>query len=80
MAVRSYVVVPESGRRDEVSRALAGVPGCSVCPADNADLVLLVTETPDPDADAALDARLAAIPGIHTMTLAFGELDPGSMR
>lgn len=75
MAVKSYVVVSEAGRRDAVARSLEEIPGCTVCPADNADVLLLLTDVADSD-DAALDAQLAEVPGVHSLTLAFGELDP----
>lgn len=76
MPICSYVVFPEPGRRDELAGRLGAVPGCSVEPASNRDLMLLVTETDGPDEERRLLARLNGVDAIQCMVLAFGEIDP----
>ena len=76
MPICSYVVFPEPGRRDEVADRLEAVPGCSVEPASNRDLMLLVTETDGPADERRLLARLDGLDAIQCMVMAFGEIDP----
>jgi nitrate reductase NapAB chaperone NapD len=76
MPVCSYLVIPEEGATEEVAARLGALPGCDVAPAENRDLLLLVTDTPGPEEDTALRDRLEAMEGIHALILAFGEIDP----
>ncbi len=76
MPVCSYVVVPGPGESTRVSEELALMNGCEVAPAENADLLLLVTTTDSLDDDAALRRRVEALPGIQALLLTFGEVDP----
>lgn len=76
MPICSYLVAPDDGRRNEVALALRRIPGCDVVSAENRDLLLLVTDTADLDAEAALRARVEAVPGVRGLVLAFGEIDP----
>ena len=47
MPVFSYLAYPEKGQKAALEKALLALPHCEVMPADNADLLLLVTDTPD---------------------------------
>jgi nitrate reductase NapAB chaperone NapD len=75
MAICSYLVMPEPGQADALRERLASLPGCEVTPAENADLLLLVTEAADRAADEALRGRLEALDGIQAMVLTFGEVE-----
>ena len=76
MAVQSYLVFPEPGSLTSLSDTLAAMPECEIVPADNRDLILLVTDTPNPAEERALRERLDAMEQIRCMVLAFGEIDP----
>jgi nitrate reductase NapAB chaperone NapD len=76
MPVCSYLVIPAPGALAGVEDRLRALPGCDVTRAENRDLLLLVTDTPGPDDDAALRDRLEGMEGIHALVLAFGEIDP----
>lgn len=77
MPVCSYVVVPHAGEKERLRGALSALAGCDVVPAINADLLLLVTTTPDMEADAVLRRRVEALPAIQALLLTFGEVDRG---
>ena len=76
MPVSSYLVAPDDGRRADVALALGRIPGCDVVPAENRDLLLLVTDTPDLSAEAELRASIEAIEGVRGLVMTFGEIDP----
>lgn len=75
MPVCSYLVHPQSGRREEVVDLLAAIPGCLPTPADAHDLIVLVTETENDGAEVALQASLAEVEGIENIALTFGNLN-----
>ncbi len=76
MPVCSYLVAPDDGCRDDVALALGKISGCDVVPAENRELLLLVTDTADLAAEAELRASIESIPGVRGMVMAFGEIDP----
>lgn len=75
MPIKSYLAYPATGRRDELAAALGRLRGCQVVPALNRDLLVLITDTPDEAAEAALEAALAALPGLHGLGLVAGLAD-----
>lgn len=78
MAICGYLVIPAEGGSDALAARLALLPGCDVARARNRDVLVLVTDTPGPAEEAALRERLAGVPGIHSLVLTFGDVDPAS--
>jgi nitrate reductase NapAB chaperone NapD len=76
MPVCSYLVIPERGAEEPLARRLSALEGCDVAVAENRNLLLLVTDTPTPDADRALRDTIETLPGLQGLVLAFGEIDP----
>lgn len=76
MAICSYLVFPSEGQTEALQRRLSAEPGCRVFPAENRDLLLLVTETDHAGAEAELRRRLESMPGMDALVLTFGDLDP----
>ena len=72
MSVRSFLVYVASGARDGVSQALAALPGCDVYPADNRDVIVVVSDVADRAAEETFDEQLAAIPGVLGAALVAG--------
>ena len=72
MGVRSFLVYVAPEARDQVAQALASEPSCDVYPADNRDVVVVVTDLEDRDAEDAFDERLAAMPGVLNVALVAG--------
>jgi nitrate reductase NapAB chaperone NapD len=75
MPICSYLVMPEPGATDAVRERLSALPGCDVLQAENRDLLVLVTDTADRAAEAALRARVEALEGIGALVLTFGEVE-----
>jgi hypothetical protein len=72
MPIKSYLAYPVSGRLDELAAALRRLPGCEVIPAVNRDLLVLVTDSPDEAAEAALGLELAEVPALQALALVAG--------
>jgi len=78
MPVCSYLVVPSGNAAPAVRERLEALTGCEVVPAENHDLLLLVTDTAGPEEERALQATVSGIEGIGTLVLVFGEVEPGA--
>lgn len=76
MPVCSYLVIPEERTGRDLEGRIRALPGCDVARAVNANVLLLVTDTPGPAEDRALRRTLEGMEGIHALVLAFGEIDP----
>ncbi len=74
MPVCSYLVFPHANAVD-LSARLSALPGCEATPADNADLLILVTDTADAEAEELLQAQLADVDGVQCMVLTFGDIN-----
>jgi hypothetical protein len=76
MPVCGYVLVPEARGRAVLMNRLSCLAGCEVVPAQNSDVLLLVTTTPGPTEDRELRQRIESLPGLDALLLTFGEIDP----
>ena len=72
MTISSYLVYPEPGALPLVSAELTAIAGCEVQPAENRDLLVLVTEANDEDGQKQLEARLDAVSGIACLAMVGG--------
>ena len=76
MPVCGYVVLPRPGALEDAARDLRDIEGCEVFPAENDELLLLVTESDSVQHDQELRQRVNGVPGIQALLLTFGEIDP----
>jgi nitrate reductase NapAB chaperone NapD len=79
MPIFSYLAIPVEGARAALSHELKALPHCQVIPADNEDILILVTDAPDENAERDLQEHLKNIPSLQSLSMAFGcsdELQP----
>ena len=76
MAICGYLVFSETGAGPALAERLAALPGCDVVPAENRDLLLLVTDSQGADEEAALREKVEQVEGVSALVLTFGEVDP----
>ncbi len=72
MPVCSYLVHIKEGRSASVTEELNRFPECEATPAQNRDLLILVTETDSKHADDELRKRIESISDIECLALTFG--------
>ena len=70
--IKSYIVWPVPGKAAELESSLLQIPGCEVLPAENQELLLLVTDTPGDPEEEALTARLEALETLQCLSLVAG--------
>ena len=78
MPVCSYLIYPEAGSAAVLKQRLGALPTCTVYPAENHDLVILLTDTATPEAEQELQEQLKSMKEIQCMALTFAhsEEDP----
>ncbi len=75
MPVLSYLVTPVSGLKDELFNQLNSLQFCEVFPADNEEVLVLVTDTPDKITDKELHSQLKKLPTLESLCMTFGYND-----
>jgi hypothetical protein len=72
MPIKSYLVHPAEGRSSELKTILSGISECEIINANQENIFILLTDTPDLETEKALEERLAAIPSLQFLTLVSG--------
>ena len=75
MPVFSYLAYPQTGAKEELQRQLAAMRHCEVTPADNAEVLILVTDTPDDDTEKQLQKQLQSLTALQSLGMTFGHGD-----
>ena len=75
MPILSYIALPRPGAKNELLDALNSMQFCEAFPADNEDILVLVTDTPDKDTDKELHAQLKNLPPLESLSMTFGYND-----
>ncbi|MBU0673913.1 MAG: hypothetical protein KJ950_04650 [Proteobacteria bacterium] len=75
MPVLSYVAIPRSGSKQELLASLNAMQFCEAFPADNQDILVLVTDTPDQSTEKTLQAQLKALNTLESLSMTFGYSD-----
>ncbi len=58
MPVFSYLAYPKQGAKQELLKDLTALDHCEATPADNQNILILITDTPDEETEKALQKKL----------------------
>ena len=72
MPIKSYLAHPHKGKKKYLIKALDAINGCEVLPAENRDVLILVTETNSQEAEDTLKEKLEAIPSLKLLVMVSG--------
>lgn len=75
MPVFGYLAIPVVGAMDTLHHELRSLPFCEVIPAENRDILVLVTDTPDEDTEQELQAALKSLGSLQSLSMTFGHTD-----
>lgn len=75
MPVFSYLVYPEQNKKKQLITDLSSIEHCEVSPADNKDVIILVTDAPDIETDKALQKKIQALESLQSISMTFGHTD-----
>ena len=76
MPVMSYLAYPVDGKKEELIASLEAMQRCEVQPAENHDLLVLVTDTEGKEEEEALQDQLKDIESLAFLALVAGYDDP----
>ncbi len=72
MPIKSYIAHSVSGKKEELITALNNFSQCEVVPAENQDVLALVTDTPNEEEEAILVEKIEAINSLKLLSLVSG--------
>lgn len=72
MPIFSYLAIPSKGCTEELCADFSRLDFCQVIPAQNQDLLVLVTDTPDDIREKALQQKLKSLQSLQSLSLTFG--------
>ena len=75
MPVFSYLAYPVPGAKEELLNDLAALDYCEATPADNQEILILVTDTPDEDKEKELQKKLKKLKSLESLGMTFGHTD-----
>jgi len=76
MPVFSYLAYPKRGAKKQLLKDLVALDYCEATPADNQEILILVTDTPDEDEEKALQEKLKKLNSLESLGMTFGHVDP----
>ncbi|WP_103069426.1 hypothetical protein [Aquimarina sediminis] len=72
MPIKSYLAHPHEGKKNELINALSAIDQCEVMPADNKDLLILITETENKAEEAILKEKIETIDSLKLLAMVSG--------
>lgn len=72
MIIQSYLAFTGDGHVVRLAEELASIDGCEVIPAENQNVLVVVTEAEDEAAQKALELRLEAVEGLGCLAMVGG--------
>ena len=75
MPVFSYLAYPIQGAKELLLKDLAALDHCEATVAENEELVILVTDTPDDKSEKELQEKLKNLKTLESLGMTFGHTD-----
>ena len=75
MPVFSYLAYPKKGAKQALLKDLAALEYCEATPAENENILILVTDTPDEAVEKKLQKKLKKLKTLESLGMTFGHTD-----
>ena len=75
MPIFSYLAYPVKGSKAQLLKDLSALDFCEVTPAQNQEVLILVTDTPDEGAEKKLQEKLKTLKSLESLGMTFGHTD-----
>lgn len=72
MPIKSYLAHPHEGKKEELINAISTIAECEVIPAENKDVLVVVTETDSKIQEENLKEKLEAITSLKLLAMVSG--------
>ena len=75
MPVFSYLAYPVKGAKKELLNELAALEHCEVMPAENEEILILVTDAPNEKQEQELQKKIKQLKSLQSLGMTFGHGD-----
>ena len=75
MPVFSYLAYPKQGVKQDLLKDLSAFEYCEATPADNQNILILITDTPDEETEKVLQKKLKKLKTLESLGMTFGHVD-----
>ena len=75
MPVFSYLAYPKQGAKQDLLDDLSALDHCEATPADNQNILILITDTPDEETEKDLQKKLKKLKTLESLGMTFGHVD-----
>jgi nitrate reductase NapAB chaperone NapD len=75
MPVFSYLAYPAKGAKEELLNELAALDHCEVMPAENEEILILVTDAPNEEQEQELQKKIKQLKSLQSLGMTFGHGD-----
>jgi len=75
MPVFSYLAYPVKGAKEELLHELAALDHCEVMPAENEEILILVTDAPNEEQEKELQNKIKQLKSLQSLGMTFGHGD-----
>lgn len=72
MPIKSYLAHPHDGKKDLLIKEVSDIAGCEIFPAQNKDVLVIVTETDNKIQEDLLKEKLDAINSLKLLAMVSG--------
>ncbi len=72
MPIFSYLAYPEKDKKQQLIDDLSCENFCEIKIAENEEVLILVTDTPDEEANKALQDRIKELDSLQSLSMTFG--------
>jgi len=72
MPIKSYILHSQEGEKEELLKQLQNLSNCEVIPAQNHEIIVLVTDTDTEESDKELYNKLLEMQGLKHLSLVSG--------
>ncbi len=75
MPIISYLATPMQGEKSTLLNRLQSMEHCEAFGADNKDLIILVTDTPNETTEKELQQQLKHLSSLQNLSMAYGHAE-----
>ncbi len=72
MPIFSYLVYPEKDKKQQLIEDLSSLEFCEIKIAENEDVLILFTDTPDEETNKDLQERIKELESLQSLSMTFG--------
>lgn len=72
MPIKSYLAHPHQGKKKHLIKAISELDQCEVIPAENKDILVVITETDSKQEEEGLRLKLDAIDSLKLLAMVSG--------